>query len=65
MKTCLGCGKQTNLVVSLGGVFLCRDDCYPAISLEIEGLRRDGKTVDVTRLARQRLNRRNTGGSNG
>lgn len=54
MKTCAGCGKQTNLVASLGGVLLCRDDCYPAIELQISDHRTQGKPVDVTKMAYKR-----------
>lgn len=53
MKTCAACGKETNLVVGLGGVLLCRNACYPAMTAEIERLRAENKPVDVTRIAHQ------------
>lgn len=51
MKTCCACGKDTNLLIGLGGVLLCRDKCYPQINAEVEQLRRDNKPVDVTAIA--------------
>lgn len=54
---CQGCGKETNLVIGLGPVLLCRDECYPDIQLEIEELRAQNKPVDVTLLTRRRYNR--------
>ena len=56
-KKCAGCGKETNLLIGLGGVLLCRDECYPDIMIEVEALRADNKPVDVTLMARRRYNR--------
>lgn len=56
-KKCQGCGKETDLVMGLGPVLLCRDECYPDIAIEVEELRTQGKPVDVTLLVRRRYNR--------
>lgn len=57
MKRCQGCGKETDLVMRLGLVLLCRDECYPDIQMEIKQLRAENKLVDVTLMARRRYNR--------
>lgn len=56
-KKCQGCGKETDLVMGLGPVLLCRDECYPDIQIEIEELRAANKPVDVTILTRRRYKR--------
>jgi hypothetical protein len=54
---CQGCGKFTDIMMGLGPVRLCRDECYPDIQMEIDALRQAGEPVDVTILARRRYNR--------
>ena len=56
-KKCKGCGKETNLFISLGPTILCSDECYPDIATEIEALRAEGRPVDVALLARKRYKR--------
>lgn len=56
-KKCQGCGKETDLVMGLNSVLLCRDECYPDIQIEIEELRAANKPVDITLLVRRRYNR--------
>lgn len=57
MKRCQGCGKETNLVSGLGGVMLCRDECFPDAKIYIEEQQSKGESVDVTLWARRRYNR--------
>lgn len=57
MKKCQGCGKETNLVIGLGPVLLCRDECYPDANIDREATQAAGKSFDVTLWARRRYNR--------
>lgn len=55
MKRCQGCGKETNLIVGLGPVLLCRDECYPDANIDREATQSAGEQFDVTIWARRRL----------
>lgn len=57
MKRCQGCGKETNLVMGLGPVLLCRDECYPDANIDREEAQSRGESFDVTLWARRRYNR--------
>jgi len=57
MKRCQGCGKETDLVISLGSVLLCRDGCYPDADSYREAVQSEDKSFDVALWARRRYNR--------
>lgn len=57
MKRCQGCGKETDLVVSLGSVLLCRDECYPDANIDREDAQSKGESFDIMKWARRRYNR--------
>jgi len=57
MKRCQGCGKETDLVIGLGPVLLCRDECYPDANIDRETAQAAGGSFDVTIWARRRYNR--------
>lgn len=52
MKNCAACGVVTKAPIALGGTILCRQ-CEPAVAVEIEQLRSDGKPVNVAHIARR------------
>jgi len=56
-KKCQGCGKETDLVIGLGPVLLCRDECYPDANIDRETTQAAGGSFDVTLWARRRYNR--------
>lgn len=56
-KKCQACGKETDLVMDLGPVLLCRDECYPDANIDREEAQGKGKSFDVTLWARRRYNR--------
>lgn len=51
-RKCEACGTTEQVYGSLGGVMLCKAH-YADIQDEIDILREQGKTVDVTRIARR------------
>lgn len=51
-RKCEACGTDKQVYGSLGGVMLCKAH-HADISDAIEALREQGKTVDVTRMARR------------
>ena len=57
MKRCQGCGKETNLVMGLGPVLLCRDECYPDANIDREAAQAAGQSFDITLWARRRYKR--------
>lgn len=57
MKKCQGCGKETNLVMGLGPVLLCQNECYPDANIDREEAQGRGESFDVTLWARRRYNR--------
>jgi hypothetical protein len=57
MKRCQACGKETNLVIGLGPVLLCRDECYPDANIDREEAQSKGESFDITLWARRRYNR--------
>lgn len=56
-KKCQGCGKETDLVIGVGPVLLCRDECYPDFMIYAEEQREQNQPVDVTLWTRRRYNR--------
>ena len=56
-KKCVGCGKETDLVVGLGSVLLCRAECYPDANIDQEATQAADQSFDVTVWARRRYNR--------
>lgn len=57
MKRCQGCGKETNQVMGLGPVLLCRDECFPDANIDREAAQSRGESFDITLWARRRYNR--------
>ena len=56
-KKCAACGKETDLVMGLGPVLLCRDECYPDANIDREATQAAGKSFDITLWTRRRYNR--------
>lgn len=56
-KRCQGCGKETDLIVGLGPVLLCRDGCYPDANIDREEAQGKGESFDITLWTRRRYNR--------
>ena len=56
-KKCQGCGKETNLVMGLGPVLLCRDECYPDATIARDEVQAGGGSFDITIWTRRRYNR--------
>lgn len=56
-KKCAGCGKEIDLVMGLGPVLLCRDECYPDANIDREAAQAAGESFDITLWARRRYNR--------
>lgn len=56
-KKCQGCGKETDLVIGVGPVLLCRDECHPDFMIYAEEQREQNQPVDVTLWTRRRYNR--------
>lgn len=56
-KKCQACGKETDLVVALGPVLLCRTECHPEANIDREAAQSAGEAFDITLWARRRYNR--------
>ena len=52
MRNCAVCGKPVKGGIVMGGVLLCRS-CEPDVKAEIDRLHSEGKTVSVSRIARE------------
>lgn len=57
MKKCQGCGKETDLVMGLGPVLLCRDECYPDAVIDRDEVQGSGGSFDITTWTRRRYKR--------
>lgn len=56
-KKCTGCGKETDLVMGLGPVLLCKAECYPDAIIARDEIQGNGGSFDITVWARRRYNR--------
>ena len=61
MGKCAACEKLTPAMVGMGGVLICRA-CDPIIRERMEALQAEGKTVDVSRIARDLYREQFAGG---
>lgn len=57
MKRCQGCGKETDLVMGLGSVLLCQDECYSDAIVDRDKAQANEEPFDITAWVRRRYNR--------
>lgn len=62
MNTCAACGKKTAAMIGMGGVLICRE-CEPDITMEVNKLRDQGKSVNIAHIARAMFREQHSSGN--